>query len=99
MPSSRVAGESRGLASRGIKVNANNNNAHVAGCGTIVGLVFCAAVGAFFHFAPVHSTPAAPVAPKNCLPGAYGCIPFDKIIQQMNNEPDTVPANPAAANE
>jgi hypothetical protein len=47
---------------------------------------------------------AQPVAPANCLPSGNGvpCIPFDKIQEMMDAQPDApepIPANPAAANE
>jgi hypothetical protein len=45
-----------------------------------------------------------PPAPADCLPSGNGapCIPFDKIQEMMDAQPDApepIPANPAAANE
>jgi hypothetical protein len=89
----------------------SENTAHMAIHAMIAGLVFCVAVAGVFHFAPVHDMPAAmaavqpaaPVAqpaPAECLPSGTGgeCIPFDQLIQQMQNTPEVIPANPAAKN-
>jgi len=82
------------------------DNAHMALCGLLAALVFCAAVAIFFRVAPYHDRPAAPiVAPLgNCLPSGSGgaCLPFDKIQEMMKAQPDApevIPPNPATANE
>lgn len=82
------------------------NNAHLALHGIVAALVFFAVVAIFFRIAPYHDAPAAAiVAPsENCLPSGSGaaCLPFDKIQEMMQAQPDapeSVPANPAAANE
>jgi hypothetical protein len=91
------------------------NRAHMAIHAMIAGLVFCLALGGFFHFAPYDTPatmaavrPAAAVAqsapPTNCLPSGNGgpCLSFDKIQEMMDPQPDApepIPANPAAPNE
>lgn len=91
------------IRSKGIKVTTENNNAHLALHGMVAALVFCAIVAAFFHVAPYHQMPVATITapPVNCLPsGSNGpCIPFDQLIQQMQNTPEVVPASPATVNE
>jgi hypothetical protein len=89
--------------------------AHLIRYGTIASLVFCVAVAGFFHFAPAYDAPAAMAtvppaaavaqpAPAECLPSGNGapCIPFDKIQEMMDAQPDApdpIPTNPATANE
>jgi hypothetical protein len=74
--------------------------------GTIAALVFCVAVGAFFHAAPYHEMPATAITvpPADCLPSGTGgpCIPFEEIQKMMSAQPDApppVPPNPAAFKE
>jgi hypothetical protein len=83
-----------------------NNSAHVALHGTLATVVFCAAVGVFFHVAPYHQMPTPEITTPavDCLPSGSGgpCIPFDKIQEMMSAQPDVpevIPANPAAVNE
>jgi hypothetical protein len=86
-------------------VNRENNNVHVALHGTLAALVFCVVVAAFFRAAPYHETPAAPITTSaDCLPSGNGgpCLPFDKIQEMMEAQPDApeaIPPNPATANE
>lgn len=84
-------------------MNTGNNNAHLALHGMLVAFLFCAAVGGFFHFAPVHDEPTPPIpAPvTDCLPSGSGgeCIPFNQLIQQMQDTPEVIPAHPATVNE
>jgi hypothetical protein len=82
------------------------NNAHLALHGTVAASVFFAVVTVFFPIAPYHEMPAAAIVapPGNCLPSGTGgpCLPFDKIQEMMNTQPDApevVPPNPATANE
>jgi hypothetical protein len=89
------------------------NNARVYVHLTIVALVLVVFVAGVEHILP-YDVPAAtmaatialpvtaqPAAPANCLPSGGGgpCIPFDQLIQQMQNTPEVIPANPAAVNE
>jgi hypothetical protein len=83
-----------------------NDNPHLALLGAIAVVVFCAAVGVFFHAAPCHDQPSAAItaSPADCLPSGSGgpCLPFDQIQQMMDEKPDAsdpVPANPATVNE
>jgi hypothetical protein len=84
-------------------MNTQNDNAHLALHGIIAALVFCGAVTVFFHVAPYHEIPATAITapPADCLPsGANGpCIPFNQIIQRMQNTPEAAPANPTTPNE
>jgi hypothetical protein len=54
--------------------------------------------------APVTHQQIAPTwhaAPEDCLPSGSGgaCMPFSSLEKLMDEQPDTVPANPAAAGE
>ena len=88
------------------------NTAHMALRAVIASLVFSVAFAGFFHVAAMHdeastpmaTAPAAQPVPAECLPSGNGgpCIPFDKIQEMMDAQPDApepIPANPAAANE
>jgi hypothetical protein len=84
-------------------MNRKNNNAQLSLLGAIAALAFCAAVVVFFYATPYYQLPVATITapPADCLPNGSGgpCIPFDQIQKMMDEKPDPVPTNPAAANE
>jgi len=91
------------------KITGPGTNAHMYMYLMVAAFVLMGFIAGIEHILP-YDVPAtaAPVVvpaprkpPADCLPSTSGapCIPFNQLIQQMQNTPEVAPADPAAANQ